>query len=568
MYHPDNSSAAGQMHDYYTSLNDEFDGHISADRIGISNHKNSNTLALTDDSRVAHGIVVCNKDMAKQNWRQRTPVIVHPDQVLDDEEDDERDSHDSPSTILPLHHTADSPSTPPSYRGRDIWKQQPRLTLSAFRRPETAIRLTTADPSRRLEDVYDRSGTVLGHGAFATVRLAVRRSDGQPVAIKSIAKYEALRSRRLRRPHGLTGSTTYYLEEWEILAKLRQHSHVVNLLEIFETADEIQLVTEYCSGGELFDAIQKTGRRRTSCSEHKAAQITRQMLLALADVHAAGIVHRDVKPENILIQSDTDDCIRVKLCDFGVARPLMVQDERTTLCVSDGEASPLTPGSRMQSFSSSPIGSSYYAAPELSVGGSYGAPVDIYSLGVTLYILLCGFPPIFAHPSSSVSQDAEDDNEHEALQDQVVLFPETYWSNISDAAKDLLRQMLDPDATIRVTARTALSHPWLRKRRRPFVGVDLDLVRDRLTQTNQRVSSRPTIPKKSTTTATSTLHRTPSSPPRKVRRVERRSSTAALMALADLCRTAPSVFTAGATVPDTGEQGTTKPSTAVATLSF
>ena len=624
-------------------------------------HNNTRTtvMELMDDSRVHR--VVCSQDTMTRNntttttmhpsssWMRhhhRTPIVVHPNKVALFDDDDERDAEEEEEHVVavPLHflqddgplqqlcrdhhHQACTTSTTPRHHNRSssqqqqhkqqhtIWKKQeqhtstttpthhPGLTLSAFRRPEAAIRLTSADPTRRLEDVYDwqqqrrrpgqavpppRRGGILGHGAFATVRWAVRILDGQPVAVKSIAKYEALRSRRLRRPHGRHAAAsggdnnTYYLEEWEILERLQGHPNVVNLLDVFETADEIQLVTEYCPGGELFDAIQKSSspsNSATTCGgkqicETKAAHITRQILQALRDVHAAGIVHRDVKPENILILSDGDDdtTVHVKLCDFGVARPLiMVQkddDSSSSLCVSDGEASPLTPGSRLQSFSS--IGSDYYAAPELSFarGGSssYGAPVDIYSLGVTLYILLCGFPPIFSHTttkSASFSQHddaaahepADDDDDDDDIPDQV-LFPDAYWRDISDDAKDLLRAMLDPDAALRITARDALRHAWLSA---PAPSIDLDLVRDRLLR--PRPSSE------------QSRKRRRSSPVRRATMERRRSSTAALMALADICRSssgstrttaAAATFAASPPPPPSVDE---RDRTAVATLSF
>jgi Protein kinase domain len=337
------------------------------------------------------------------------------------------DSRDAPPATTPIHAvctaaaTADRETT---RRGPDnsIWKQPQRvgLTLSAYRRPENTIRLTTSDPSRRLEAYYGLHGAgvsgVLGHGAFSTVRLAIRLCDGVQVAVKTIAKHEAIRSRRLRRVDETSGTSSssrlsHYMEEWEILRRLQGHEHVVKLLDVFETTEEIQLVTEYCAGGELFDAIQKrqrwnrrhvhsSGNNNSSSSEAQAATITFQILQALEKVHSLNIVHRDVKPENILLANREDEAVHVKLCDFGVARPLVPQyspepsqlqlqqpsehdhSALSSVCLSDGEASPLTPGSRSRSFST--VGTDYYAAPELTYGGSYDTAVDIYSLGVTL----------------------------------------------------------------------------------------------------------------------------------------------------------------------------------------
>lgn len=377
-------------------------------------------------------------------------------------DDDDVDSCDSSPIRSPIHcfripaagTASDSANVNTGSEIHEVpvfFDQRPRLTLSAFRRPEQTIRLTNADPKRRLELEYDLNAPncgVLGHGAFSTVRLAVRRVDAIKVAIKSIAKHEALRSRRLR----LGGRS--YLEEWEILRLLHDNPYVITLLDVLESDEEIQLVTEFCKGGELFDAIQKkrnraSNRRRGQYSEAQAARITRQILTALFDMHRKNIVHRDVKPENILLANDDESMLHVKLCDFGVARPLgSVHDNQSTAdgtnepC-SDGESSPLTPG-RSRSFST--IGTDFYAAPEIVYGGAYNAAADIYSLGVTLYILLCGFPPVFS---------GEDDDE--------VVFPNSYWSEISESAKELLRKMLNPDPNLRVKAKDALEDKWIRE---------------------------------------------------------------------------------------------------------
>ena len=422
----------------------------------------------------------------------------------------------------------------------------PRLALSAFRRPENAFRLTKSDPSRLLEAEYDLHAPkcgVLGHGAYATVRLGVRRADGVPVAIKTIAKHEALRSRRLR----IRGRT--YLEEWEILRRMNHNPYIVSLLDVFESDEEIQLVTEYCRGGELFDAIQKKrnpSRRRGQYTEAQASRITKQLLHALADLHAHGLVHRDVKPENILLDTESDDPdIRVKLCDFGMARVIRKPSSSAS---SDGDSSPLTPG-RTRSFSM--VGSDYYMAPEACFGGKYDTAVDIYSLGVTLYILLCGFPPVFS---------GDDSDE--------VCFPSSYWKDISEDAKDLVRKMMLPDVTERITARQSLQHAWMlhsHSTAEPSDRSRIDLVRQRLYNSLAGSPSTPKRPHEHGDNVTS---------PRK-RRYERRAS-ATLMALADLYRgvaSSPSVAAIAAgslkKSPTTKERKSSfTGSTTVAALSF
>jgi serine/threonine protein kinase len=398
----------------------------------------------------------------------------------------EVDSLDAPPVAEPMHLPMRESRVNEVLKSSSSSK--PRLSLSAFRRPENTVRLTDSDPSKHLEAEYDLHSLgcgVLGHGAFSTVRLAIRRLDGVKVAVKSIAKHDALRSRRLR-PRGERD-----LEEWEMLRRLQDHPYVITLLDVFETDEEIQLVTEYCPGGELFDAIQKKrnrtqSMRRGQYSEAQAACITTQILRALEDLHAADVVHRDVKPENILLADNDDSAIHVKLCDFGLARSLFRKPSSDSLSSSDGESSPLTPG-RSRAYST--VGSNYYVAPEICYGAAYDTAVDIYSLGVTVYIVLCGFPPVFSGSEA----------------DATVMFPNSYWKDISDDAKNLVRRMLNPDPTARMTASGALRDKWIMSWNRDSGGdvllpsngirrqdvnvndaldakshVDLDLVRSRL----------------------------------------------------------------------------------------
>ena len=344
----------------------------------------------------------------------------------------------------------------------DIAQQQqprPRLTLSAFRRPEHTVRLTRSDPTRVLETEYHLQTPgcgILGHGAFSTVRLARRKSDGTKVAIKSIAKHEALRARRLRlgRKQGHHHGSHHrhrHMDEWEILQTMErqtQNEHIVSLLDLFETDEKIHLVTEYCAGGELFDAIQKKRSRspavrRGHYSEPQAARITRQLLSALRDLHGAGIMHRDVKPENIVLVSEDDTNIHAKFCDFGSAR---VFDKEGGEATSDTETPPSTPG-RKHSFCA--VSCDYYAAPEVcAVGSAHKPSADVYSLGVTLYILLCGFPPVLSDGFSGDEKDS-------------VLFPKVQWGAISEQAKALIRKMLLADPNKRITAEEALQNKWI-----------------------------------------------------------------------------------------------------------
>lgn len=382
--------------------------------------------------------------------------------------DPEVDSRDTPPPKEPLHIVGALEDLPPATNSLNktlptpVTPRKPPLTLSAFRRPEETVRLTNCDASRLLENEYNLRAAgcrVIGHGAFSTVRLAVRFSDGQKVAVKSLSKFDALRARRLRRG-GSSSSFQYsrHMDEWEIMRLLKNNPYVLALFDVFETDEEIHLVTEYCEGGELFDAIKRKGAKRSSFrrgrySEAQAARITNQILRALLDLHDLGIVHRDIKPENILLLNNDETDIQVKLADFGMAR-LHTSTLDPTVTIIDGESSPSTPG--LTDVTNAP--------PEIYNSKRAGPAADIFSLGVTLYILLCGFPPVFC--------------------DGLVEFPDAYWGDISDEAKSIVRAMLHPDPARRISVRSALTNPWVRQQatrvRRDSISANLELVRSRL----------------------------------------------------------------------------------------
>lgn len=378
----------------------------------------------------------------------------------------EVDSRDTPPTTEPLHIVGALEDLPPATNAltrtlpTPVTPRKPPLTLSAFRRPEETVRLTNCDASRLLENEYNLRAAgcrVIGHGAFSTVRLAVRFSDGLKVAVKSISKYDALRARRLRRG-GSSSAVQYsrHMDEWEIMRLLKNNPYVLALFDVFETDEEIHLVTEYCEGGELFDAIKRKGAKRSSFrrgrySEAQAARITNQILRALLDLHDLGIVHRDIKPENILLLNNDESDIQVKLADFGMAR---LHTSDPAVSIIDGESSPSTPG--LVDVTNAP--------PEIFNSKTAGPAADIFSLGVTLYILLCGFPPVFC--------------------DGLVEFPDAYWGDISDEAKAVVRAMVHPDPSRRISVRSALTNPWVRQQatrvRRDSISANLELVRSRL----------------------------------------------------------------------------------------
>ncbi|CAI5940523.1 unnamed protein product, partial [Closterium sp. NIES-64] len=188
-------------------------------------------------------------------------------------------------------------------------------------------------------------------------------------------------------------------------------------------SQHVHLVMELCAGGELFDRIKAKGRY----SEPQAAAVVATVARVLQQCHAAGVIHRDVKPENILLctkQSDTD----VKLIDFGVATFFQ----------------PGVPCTDM-------AGSPYYLAPEV-LAESYGPEADVWSTGVVLYILLSGLPPFWAPNNEAIFQ---------AIKAAPVNLVRPPWPSVSGEVRDLVRRMLEKRPEDRITLAEVLEHPWI-----------------------------------------------------------------------------------------------------------
>ena len=384
-----------------------------------------------------------------------------------------------------------------------------KLTLSAYCRPENTVRLTDACPTQLIRTKYElldpsRCRT-LGHGASSTVRLAYRRSDGKPVAIKTIAKHDAMglwsqmnrwrlgARRSMSSPRDAAGEIRHLskniprLDEVDVLTSLKGScSNVVELLDVYETNQEVQLVLEYCEGGDLFDCI-KTRKQiemergggilspeepliHGSFTEQETATVAKTLLKVLDILHSRHLVHRDIKPENILLVEE-DDCMdqlgRVKLTDFGLAR--LLHDESDASSKGSADSSDQD---KQRSRAYSRVGSDYYAAPEVHMGLGYDTPVDIYSLGVTLYVMLCGTPPsstsFFKTEDADLSDEdstmgsVSDDSTTESSQySGSELFPSEL--KISSLAIDLITKMIHPDPEKRIVASEALQHEWISK---------------------------------------------------------------------------------------------------------
>uniref|UniRef100_A0A8C2FWG3 Protein kinase domain-containing protein n=1 Tax=Cyprinus carpio TaxID=7962 RepID=A0A8C2FWG3_CYPCA len=210
----------------------------------------------------------------------------------------------------------------------------------------------------------------------------------------------------------------------------------IKLKEIFETPAEISLVLELVTGGELFDRVVEKGYY----SERDAADAVKQVLEAVAYLHENGVVHRDLKPENLLYATSAPDA-PLKIADFGLSK---IVDDQVTMKTVCG-----TPG---------------YCAPEILRGCAYGPEVDMWSVGVITYILLCGFEPFF--------DDRGDQYMFKRILNCEYEFVSPWWDNVSLNAKDLVKKLVVQDPKKRLSTQQALQHPWVTGKAVNFTHMD------------------------------------------------------------------------------------------------
>ncbi|KAF0992530.1 hypothetical protein HZS_345 [Henneguya salminicola] len=205
-------------------------------------------------------------------------------------------------------------------------------------------------------DIFENIGKyklckTIGKGNFAKVKLAIHILTKKEVAIKIVDKSK------------LNASGLIKLFREVRILKMLDHPNIVKLLEVIETDNNLYLIMEYCSGGEVFDYLVSHGKMK----EKEARIKFRQILSAVDYCHQRHVIHRDLKAENLLLDTN----LNIKIADFGFSNEYH-------------------PGGKLETFCGSPP----YAAPELFQGRKYEGPeVDIWSLGVILYTLVSGMLP-------------------------------------------------------------------------------------------------------------------------------------------------------------------------------
>jgi serine/threonine protein kinase len=255
----------------------------------------------------------------------------------------------------------------------------------------------------------------IGVGSTSKCYSCTRKSDAKVFACKVIDK------RQIESQYsGMLDQCTIEIK----VLKTLNHPNIIKLEDNYETPDRIFMVMEKMQGGELFDYVVEKG----TLSEEEGSLLVRKITSAVAHMHALNIIHRDLKPENLLLTTKGPDA-EVKLIDFGLAK---IMDDAVA-----------------KSF----LGTRGYLAPEMLQRHAYDKAVDIWALGVIVFVLLCGCLP-FDDDSSRI------DSESAARKKFTLRFPR-WSSNLSVSAKDLLHNLLDVNPKTRFTAEQALNHPWV-----------------------------------------------------------------------------------------------------------
>ena len=276
---------------------------------------------------------------------------------------------------------------------------------------------------------FYRIGRIIGQGGFAKVNLGLNVLTGRVVAIKSFNK-------TIKTKYGENINMDKILYEINLMRKLN-HPNITKILETFEDDKFYFIIMEYINGGNLFSYVKK----RRKLSEKISKFLFKQIILAIKHIHSQLIVHRDIKLENILIDMNNN----VKICDFGIGIILSSEDQE------------------LHSHCGTPM----YIAPEIilsnKVSGYKGFPVDIWSAGIALYIMLSGKLPFNLDEEQD---DIEGYNNHAKeknikLKYEIIHKEPKYIENISDEARNLLKGLLNKDPKKRLTCDQILRHPWL-----------------------------------------------------------------------------------------------------------
>jgi calcium/calmodulin-dependent protein kinase I len=307
--------------------------------------------------------------------------------------------------------------TPRHVTRRRLWKR----ILKRDQKEQTSI--------QKLENKYRLTTEELGSGSYAVVRLGYSLETNVKYAIKCVNLLSSTLTDTTS-TSGISALEQDLQNEIRILQSL-DHPHITKLYDVYHdyhphppVRNMMYLVLEYITGGELFDRIIS----KTCYTEEEARDTTHILITTIAYLHSQNIVHRDLKPENLLMLNPNDDSA-ITITDFGFAIDCHGQAELSDFC-----------------------GSPAYIAPEILKGELYGYGVDLWAIGVIVYILLSGVMPFGGET---------EEEQFDAIKRGDMEYPPETWGTISKEAKSFVSSLLTVDPSKRSDAESALSHPWV-----------------------------------------------------------------------------------------------------------
>ena len=275
----------------------------------------------------------------------------------------------------------------------------------------TKIKINKSDFVRMKEDnIFEEYELKekLGEGAYGSVYKVQQKATNYLRAVKAIKKK-------------CVDSSEFY-NEIEVLKAL-DHPNIIKLFDCYQDKSYYYMVEEYCSGGDLFDYIQK----EKFFIERKAGTIFNQLLSAVNHLHKKRIVHRDLKPENIVLIESKNKDVYIKLIDFGTS--ITIKGKNLT----------------------QELGTIYYIAPEVFMN-NYNEKADIWSCGIILYTMLCGHPPFCGNKENIIKSK---------ILHSKLIFPSKEFKSVSKQAIEYIKHLLSYDPEDRPSAEEALNNKWL-----------------------------------------------------------------------------------------------------------
>jgi len=321
------------------------------------------------------------------------------------------------------------------------YSNQRPVTPTQIRRRKKKKKSTKPQTGSTFLDLYKLTGEILGEGSEGRVETCKNVFTGIEYAVKIIEK----------RPGSFNRSKV--LKEIEIYHLCRGQRNIIQLIEFFEEDDYFYLIFEKINGGPLLKHIQQ----RICFTEAEASRIIKDLAEAIRHLHHQGVAHRDIKPDNVLCVNQNSPC-PVKLCDFDLCSSVSIEVSTPQLLT--------------------PVGSLEYMAPEVVEAFmiddydddeeiSYNKKCDMWSLGIIMYILLCGYAPF----SGNCGLDCGWERGESCIECQEmlfasikggeVIFPIQHWDKVSLQAKDLILHLLVRDSAKRLDADQVLDHPWV-----------------------------------------------------------------------------------------------------------